>query len=251
MSMTPEEMQKKIEELTGQVTGLTGEKEKLQIEKDAAENLLRNIDIKPDRKAETKPDNSGNGNTDETEKILQQILSGFTDEQLQDPATLRKLMLQFGKKAVEIALTGSTRASIDVMGKALDVRAATEAIVNAWRRDNPDIANNKRIEDMVENVLMKEVNVDPVHKNKSLRERIDVATDITREFLDLKKEEGRDEEKEKKNVKLQTTLSPSKGGSGGSGGGKGKEEKEEKPKTDEENVSSFLKSRREAMAKKM
>jgi hypothetical protein len=251
MADDPEEMKTKMDELQKQFEEMKQTNERLRIEKDAAENLLRGIDrgqsqtqqnyLGPDRSVdagklvrEQAGVNIPPAQQDfdkNLEAQLQDYLKKFTAEQLQDPESLRGILYEFGKNVGGFAYQNATRTALDIFQKSVAIKNNIDAIIADWRKRNPELAN-KEDEDMVEYILMNRIANDPVHRGKHLSTLLDLATE---QMLQMRGEKGNKKRTEPTTTPL--TVRPSKIAAAASP----KEEEEEEPQND---VDKFFNMRR-------
>jgi hypothetical protein len=185
-----------LDEITKQLEEMKEVNERLRIEKEAAENLLRGVERVPSQSQQSyiAPDR----NVDQGKLVrdamginvppaqqefdkamdeqLQNYLKRFTPEQLQDPETLRSILYEFGKNIGGFAYQNATRTALDIFQKSVEVKNNIDAIIGDWRKRHPDLAN-KEDEDLVEYILMKKIANDPVHRGKHLSVLLDIATE--------------------------------------------------------------------------
>ena len=126
------------------------------------------------------------------------------------------------------------------------MKANIDAVIAQWRIDNPDLANDKQSEDIVEFFLMKRVMVDPKNKNKKLPELLDLATEMAREYFGTVKARGREEGRRENETVIPITARPTRGGGPN---GAVRVPKEEVLLTPEEAAENFLKMRQKMASK--
>ena len=268
MAKTPEEIEAivaKQKELEEALEKSNKEKEHLQIENEAQAGLLRGLEKGVGLRKPNGPTrdqlgglNLGTAINEETgvvsrdafdkevEKISTEIISKYSDEQLQDATTFRKILHEYGSALGKAAYNRALGDSIGVFHKAVNVKSVVDGVIDAWRKKNPEFAN-PRDEKLIENFLWTVVTPDPVNKNKPLIVLIDLATEEYRKFLDERKLEPGTKIGDREEI-IPLTMSPSKAKGGVAGSGKGN--KEEKPMTNEESAERFLEMRRKMSEKK-
>ena len=194
--MEDDDLKTKMDEMVKELEGMKQANERLKIEKEAAENLLRGIDNRPQQNNPSyiAPDRNVDAAKLVTETMgvtvppaqqefdknldasLQAYLKRFTPEQLQDPEQLRSILYEFGKNVGGFAYQNATKTALEIFQKSVEIKNNIDAVIADWRRRHPELAN-KEDEDLVEYILMKKVSNDPVHRGKHLSVLLDIATE--------------------------------------------------------------------------
>ena len=261
MSKTIEELQKELDEMTQQLQDSNRKLERSEIQRDAAESLIKNNDLGGRNSKNRLRDSSGrmsltrliddgkkatenNSDSDfekEVTKLTEEILSKITDEQMQDPVELRKLIGVLSVKTGSRAFIRARTDAIDIFQKAVNIKTNIDAILEVWRKNHPDLANPED-EDMVEWILMNKIATDPVNENKPLATLLELATEKAKEIIEKRSGEKKVENKEPVKTGVRT-LTPGAGAGSGAGAG-GKTEKEVNDMTDQERAARYIESRR-------
>ena len=258
----PPEVQEKIAGLNKAVEDGKRREDRLQIEKEAAENLLNvplprrsgvsaiegaprdatgNINFEAMVKDAASVEVDSNAFEGEVDAAAKEILNRFTDEQLRDdPSSIRAAIHMFGKTVGRLAFNRAFQHSVNVFQKAANMKANIDGMISQWRLDNPYLANDKQSEDLVEFFLMKRVIVLPQNKNKQLPELLEIATAMAREYLGNAERKGRDaERRENTETVVPLTMRPT----GTRNGGATRTVREEPELTNEQAAENFLKMR--------
>lgn len=269
------EVRAKVEELNNQMAEKERQNQRLAIEKEAAENLLSSTELRgPLRRGvsaiEQNPrDATGMINfesmvkdassvevdsaafSNEVDAAAKEILSRFSDEQMNEPATIKAAIHMFGKTIGELAFKRAFQHSVNVFQKAVNMKANIDGMIAQWRLDNPDLANDKQSEDLVEFFLMKRVIVNPLNKNKQLPELLELATGMAREYLETAEKKGRETgRRESTETVVPLTLRPSGPGNTRGNGVTRKATTEEPELTNEQAAERFLAMRQKMSAQK-